>query len=127
MDSSAVVQAIGEGDAAALNRLVAEHVTFNSPIRTYHGRDDVVHLLTTIGSLLDELSVTRELAGPGETAAFIAGCFDEHGLDGVLDQRRDEQGRVVELTLMLRPLSALLAAVKRMSAALEEAPLPSRA
>jgi hypothetical protein len=113
-----IVTAIAKGDAASLNGLLAEDVTFNSPVRTYTGRDDVVHLLTRIG----ELRATRRVDAPGEIVSFI-----EMGeLNGVLDERYDTGGRVTELTLMLRPLSELLDAVKQMGAALEAEPLPSR-
>jgi hypothetical protein len=39
-------------------------------------------------------------------------------MDGVLDVHTDQAGDVVELTLMLRPLAALQAAVARMTRAL---------
>jgi SnoaL-like domain len=112
--STPIVAAIANGDAAALHDLLAEDVTFNSPVRSYTGRDEVVHLLTTIGGLQEELRTTRCVDAPGETVSFI----ETRGLDGVLDERYDGDGRVTELTLMLRPLSELLDAVKRMGAAL---------
>jgi hypothetical protein len=49
----------------------------------------------------------------------------DRALDGVIDEVRDDDGRITEVTLMLRPLDALLAAVERMRQPLEAAPLPS--
>jgi hypothetical protein len=57
--------------------------------------------------------------------AFVSAGAGERPLDGVLDERRDDAGQTVELTLMLRPLGALLQAIERMGKALELAPLPS--
>jgi hypothetical protein len=112
--STPIVTAIRERDARALNELLAEDVRFNSPVRSYEGRDQVVHLLTTLGGLQTELHATRCVDAPGEIVSFI----EMPGLDGVLDERYDGDGRVTELTLLLRPLSELLDAVKRMGAAL---------
>ena len=117
--STPILAAMSEQDDHALRQLLAEDVRFNSPVRSYTGRDHVIHLLTTIGSLQYELRATRRLDGPQERATFIEMRAGERKLDGVLDERHDEAGRVVELTLMLRPLSELREAVKRMAEALE--------
>jgi len=94
----------------ALRELLAEDVTFNSPVRTYQGREEVIHLLATIGSLEDDLRPTRSIT-------FVQ--FGE--LDGVLHESWDDDGHLKELTLTLRPLGQLLKAVDRMGKALDEA------
>ena len=91
----------------ALRELLAEDVTFNSPVRTYQGREEVIHLLATIGSLEDDLRPTRSIT-------FVQ--FGE--LDGVLHESWDDDGHLKELTLTLRPLGQLLKAVDRMGKAL---------
>jgi hypothetical protein len=94
----------------ALRELLTEDVTFNSPVRTYQGREEVIHLLATIGSLEDDLRPTRSIT-------FVQ--FGE--LDGVLHESWDDDGHLKELTLTLRPLGQLLKAVDRMGKALDEA------
>jgi len=94
----------------ALRELLAEDVTFNSPVRTYQGREEVIHLLATIGSLEDDLRPTRSIT-------FVQ--FGE--LDGVLHESWDDDGHLKELTLTLRPLGQLLKAVDRIGKALDEA------
>src|SRR4051794_25083901 len=118
--STPILTALTERDGVALREQLATDVTFNSPVRSYHGRDDVAHLLELIGGLLADLRVTRLVDAPGETVAFVsAGAgAGERPLDGVLDERRDDAGQTVELTLMLRPLGALLHAIERMGKAL---------
>jgi hypothetical protein len=108
------LEAIANRDRDALVGLLAEDVVFHSPVQTYRGRDQVVHLLVTIGGILEAFEVTREAAG----ATFFATKVEEHPMDGVLDVHTNQAGDVIELTLMLRPLAALQAAVARMTRAL---------
>ena len=107
--------AIADGDREALTELLAKDVVFRSPVATYRGRDEVVHLLATIGGVLDDMAVTREVG----TVTFVTARVGDHELDGMLDEIRGEDGRVVEVALMLRPLAALQVAAERMAAALQ--------
>jgi hypothetical protein len=110
-----ILSAIANQDRDALHDLLAEDVTFNSPVRSYRGREEVVHLLATIGGLEDEMRATRSIT------------FVQFGkLDGVLHEAWDDDGRLKELTLTLRPLGRLLKAVERMAAALREAAGPAQ-
>jgi hypothetical protein len=102
-----ILTAIAAQDRDALHDLLAEDVTFNSPVRSYTGREEVMHLLATIGSLEGELRPTRSVT------------FVQFGkLDGVLHETWDDDGRLEELTLTLRPLGPLLKVVEQMGAAL---------
>jgi SnoaL-like domain len=109
-----LLQAIQARDRAALAELLAEDAVFHSPVASYRGRDEVVHLLATIGGVLDDVNVTREV----DTVTFVTAQVGDHQLDGMLDEIRDGDGRIAEITLMLRPLAALQAAVERMGRAL---------
>ena len=64
--------------------------------------------------ILEGIEVTR----PAGRATFFATQVEEHPMDGVLDVDKDRDGRITEITLMLRPLAALQAAVARMARAL---------
>jgi hypothetical protein len=120
--SAPLIEALRTGDGAALDGLVGDDVVFNSPVRTYAGRDDVVHLLTVVGNVLEELHVRRELTSGLETVTLIAGRLGGAEADGVLLQVVNEDAQLVELTLMLRPLKTLLAGVEAMGKALAESP-----
>src|ERR671910_2149444 len=50
-----------EGHTGAAVRL-ADDVVFHSPVADYVGRDDVLHLLLTIASVLEDVRVTRSIA-----------------------------------------------------------------
>src|SRR5437764_15356970 len=98
-------------DRDVLERLLADEVTFHSPVRTYRDRDDVIHLLTTIGGLLEDVRPTRERSGPDGAATFVSARVGDDELEGVLDEIHDADDRVVEVTLMLRPLQPMLNAI----------------
>ena len=109
-----LLRAIAGRDRDALVELLAEDVVFHSPVQTYRGRDQVVLLLTTISGILDAVEATRELDG----VTFFAATVEEHPVDGMLDEHTDAAGHIAELTLMMRPLAQLQAAVARMARAL---------
>jgi SnoaL-like domain len=111
-----LLAAIAGRDRDALVELLAEDVVFHSPVQTYRGRPQAVHLLVTAGGVLEGVNVTRELDG----VTFFTAQVEEHPVDGMLDQHADDEGRVREITLMLRPLAQLQAAVARMARALAE-------
>jgi hypothetical protein len=104
---------------------LAEDVTFKSPVATYHGRDDVVHLLTIIVGVVEDYTVERELAGDAEVVSIVSGRVAGEPVDGVVGRRLNEAGEIAELTLLLRPLKALMGAVELMAQALAASPLPS--
>ena len=69
-----------------------------------------------IGSVLEDVTATREV----ETVTFIKGRSEGEELDGVLVEITDDDGRIAEITLLLRPLATLQKAVVRMAGALAE-------
>ena len=114
-------------DPGRLDAMLAADVRFHSPIRDYLGRADVTHLFTAIARVLDGVEAVRELSEASEHTAFISGTVNGHAIEGVLDEHVDEAGRIVEVTLILRPLSALNRAVRAMTSVLQASPLPSSA
>ena len=108
-----------------LDSALSEDVVFHSPVRDYRGRADVAHILMTIGGVLDEIDAQREFVGERQVVTIISATHGDHRMNGVLDETYDALGRVERATLLLRPLSALLAAITRMRTALERSPLPS--
>ena len=109
-----LLTAISDSDRDALEAMLAQDVVFHSPVQTYRGRAQILHLLVTIGGVIDDVRATRELDG----VTFFTASVAEHPVDGVLDEHANDDGRITELTLMLRPLAQLQAAVARMARAL---------
>jgi hypothetical protein len=99
--------------------LFADDIRFASPFADYRGRATVARLFTHIPQVFDELHVRRELAGERETATVLHGRIADEPADAILDERYDEDGRIQELTLMLRPYAAVKIAMRRMRDALQ--------
>ena len=115
-----LLSAIRERDREALAALVADDVVFYSPATTYRGRDQVVDVLALIGSVLLEVTATRQV----ETVTFIKGHSEGEHLDGVLVEITDADGRIAEITLLLRPLATLQMAIRRLARAMAEGGQP---
>jgi hypothetical protein len=111
-----LLEAIDRQDQATLEDLLVEDVVFHSPVQTYRGRQQVLPLLLAIGGVIESVEVTREL----DDVTFFAANVEEHPVDGVLVAGAAEGGEIAEITLMLRPLAQLQAAVARMARVLAE-------
>jgi hypothetical protein len=66
------------------------------------------------------VTATRQV----ETVTFVKGHLDDEEMDGVLVEIRDGEGRIAEITLLLRPLATLQRGVRQMARALAEGPEP---
>ena len=113
-----LVDALRAGDRAAITRSLSDGVVFHSPVTDYRGRKEVSTVLATIGTVIDDVRVRREIVNGNETVTFVEGEIDGRAIDGIVDQMHGPDGRISEITLMLRPLDALLEGVRRMGAAL---------
>ena len=103
--------AVEARDHAAMTAALAEDVVFNSPVAftPFEGRETVSELLAAVMRTFEDFAYTDELVdGPVSTLIFKARVGDKavQGLDLV---RHDADGLISELTVMLRPLSALMA------------------
>ena len=121
-----VLSLLERPDPPTLEALLAPDVQFHSPFADYSGRADVAHLFATIATVLRDIETTRVLVDDRGRTTFLAATVDDHPLQAVLDERLDDDGRLVDSTLFIRPYSTLRVAMSRMGAALETSPLPSR-
>ena len=112
----ALLAAIAGRDADGLQAMLAEDVVFHSPVQTYRDRQQALRLLALIGGVIDDVEVTRVV----DDVTFFAAKVEEHPVDAVLVEGTDDDGQIAEITLMLRPLAQLQAAVARMARALSE-------
>jgi hypothetical protein len=109
-------------DFELLTETLREDVVLHSPIlfRGFEGRDTVATVLTHVAATLEDLTYVDEL-NDGKTVclrfkATVAGTTRE--LEGIDFLELDEDGRVSELTVFMRPFSALTAFNEQMSARL---------
>ncbi len=102
--------AVEAGDHDAIARLLAERVTFLSPVAftPYHGREMVAAILRGAGRAFSEFRYEREIRSEdGRDSALVfrarVGDREVHGCDFL---RLDDAGLIEELCVMVRPLSA---------------------
>lgn len=99
-----------------------EDVVLHSPIlfRGFDGRDTVLTVLTHVAATLEDFIYVDELSdGKAVSLRFkakVAGTNRE--LEGIDFLELDDDGRVKELTVFMRPFSALTAFNEQMSARL---------
>ena len=117
-----VLKAMADGDRGALDAMVADEVVFNGPASAYHGRDQVVDALTIGGAVLQGLIAVREPAtiGPGESLTLIEASVEGEQLNGVLLERTDDDGRIAEVTILMRPLGPLQTAIRHIARGMAE-------
>jgi SnoaL-like domain len=110
--------AVESGDLAGLRDLLADGVVFNSPVahKPYQGREVVAQVLAFAAATFEDFRYVDEVAD-GDRAALIfrarVGDREVHGLDLV---HTDAEGQVDELTVMVRPMSGLVALGEAMNA-----------
>lgn len=107
-------------DLDLLAETLCEDVVLHSPVlfRGFEGRDTVITVLTHVAATLEGLAYTDELAEGDTVALRFKAKVGERELEGIDFLELDEQGRVRELTVFMRPFSALTTFNERMAARL---------
>jgi hypothetical protein len=110
-------------DLEAMRDVLREDVVLHSPIlfRGFEGRDVVLQVLTHVAATLEDFSYTDELAEGDTVALRFRAMVGDRELEGIDFLELDAEGRVAELTVFMRPMSALTAFNERMAARLAEA------
>jgi hypothetical protein len=96
-------------DLDLLAETLREDVILHSPIlfRPFEGRDLVTQVLTHVAATLEDLTYVDELVGEGSVALRFTARVGDRELEGIDFLELDDEGRVRELTVFMRPMSAL--------------------
>ncbi len=111
--------AVEAGDIDAGLALFTDDATLDSPVafKPFVGIEAVGVVLRAVFETFEDFHYTDELEGSDGTHALIfearVGDKSVEGLDLI---RSDESGRITNLTVMVRPLSGLIALAEAMSA-----------
>jgi hypothetical protein len=124
MNPSLIVSAWQSGDTRHLAGALAEDVTFSSPVTDYRGRANAAHMLGLIARALEQVETTAAWQLERDSVWAIAARAQGLELEGVLRESRDDAGRLVHVTLFLRPYRSLRQAIETMGALLAQSPLP---
>ena len=108
--------AIEARDIDALKALFADDIVFNSPVafHTYTGRETVGALLAEVMEVFTDFVYVDELAGDGTHALVFSAGVGGKSVLGLDHLRYDADGLVSEFTVMVRPLSGLIALAEAM-------------
>ena len=96
-------------DLELLVETLREDVVLHSPIlfRGFEGREIVVQVLTHVAATLEDFVYTDELADDSTVALRFKARVEDRELEGIDFLELDGDGKVAELTVFMRPMSAL--------------------
>jgi SnoaL-like domain len=111
-------------DLELLRETLSEDVVLHSPIlfRGFEGREIVVAVLTQVIQVLEDFRYTDELVEGDTIALRFKAMVGDRELEGIDFLELDGEGRIAELTVFMRPLSALTSFNEQMAARLAAAP-----
>jgi hypothetical protein len=111
-------------DLELMREALAEDVVLHSPIlfRGFEGRDVVVAVLSHVIEVFEDFSYLDQLAEDDRIVLRFRARVGDRELEGIDYLELDADGRVAELTVFMRPFSALTAFNERMSERLAAAP-----
>jgi SnoaL-like protein len=113
--------AVESKDLSRLDELVTDDVLFRSPVvfKPYEGLEALAFVLSGVVQVFEDFRYLAQVED-GDTAVLVFEAkVGDRELQGV-DILRFDGDRVSELTVMVRPLSAVNALAEQMKAKLEE-------
>ena len=123
MRSDAFKAAAEAKDFAAGADLFADDVIFNSPVvyKPYDGREALAMLLTAVVRVFENFRYLHQVETGDVAVLMFEASVGDRDLQGVDILRFDDEGKIAELTVMVRPMSGMNALAKAMKAQLEAA------
>ncbi|MBS1880757.1 MAG: nuclear transport factor 2 family protein [Actinobacteria bacterium] len=111
-------------DLELLREALAEDVVLHSPIlfRGFEGREVVVAVLSHVVEVFEDFTYVDELAEANRVVLRFRARVGDRELEGIDYLELGADGRVAELTVFVRPYSALTAFNERMKERLAAAP-----
>jgi SnoaL-like protein len=110
-------------DLELMTEALREDVVLHSPIlfRGFEGRDVVIAVLAQVIQVLEDFEYTDELAEGSTVVLRFKANVGDRQLEGIDFLQLDEDGRVADLTVFMRPMSALTRFNEQMTARLAAA------
>ena len=123
MRSDAFRQAAEDKDFSQLDELFSEEVVFRSPMvhKPYEGREALKVLLGAIAQVFEDFRYLEHVENDGVAVLFFQARVGDRELQGVDILKFGGDDRIAEMTVMIRPMTGLMAVGERMKALLEAA------
>ena len=101
--------ALENQDGQALMEALHPDVSFYTPgfIEPVEGRDNVMMLFAKLATVFEEPEIVDELEGDGTRAIAFRLKVDGHPIEGMDYLQLDDDGRVLRITVSMRPLASL--------------------
>ncbi|MFG2332372.1 nuclear transport factor 2 family protein [Streptomyces sp. NPDC048604] len=116
--------AVEDRDAAAIEALLADDVVFTSPVafKPYAGKAITAAIIRGVMRVFEDFTYEREIANPdGRDHAFVfTATVAGRQIQGCDFLHFDDEGRIDDFTVMVRPLSAAQALSEAMGAQFEQ-------
>lgn len=116
-------KAVEAGDHDALVALLADDVVFTSPVafRPYSGKAATAAILGRVAQVFSDLRYVREIADTGgrDHAFLFTAKIGDRTVNGCDFLHFDEDGRIDDFLVMVRPLSAANALAEAMGTRFE--------
>ncbi|MDT0572603.1 nuclear transport factor 2 family protein [Streptomyces sp. DSM 3412] len=116
-------EAVESGDMEAVAALLADDVVFTSPVvfKPYSGKAITAAILRGVARVFEDFTYVREIANPDgrDHALVFTTTVAGKRLQGCDFLHFDEDGKIDEFTVMVRPLSAAQALSEAMGAQFE--------
>ncbi|MFD7460835.1 MULTISPECIES: nuclear transport factor 2 family protein [unclassified Streptomyces] len=113
-------KAVENHDVPALEALLAENVVFTSPVafKPYEGKAITAAILRGVMRVFEDFTYVREIANPDgrDHALVFTATVNGKRIQGCDFLHFDEDGRIDDFTVMVRPLSAAQALAEAMGA-----------
>lgn len=115
MDAKAVAErfrtAVEAGHVDGMVELLAPTVVFNSPVafKPFRGAETVAQVLRAVFEVFEEFRYVDALEGEELHGLVFEAKIGERTVNGIDLIRATNDGRIAELTVMVRPASALMA------------------
>jgi ketosteroid isomerase-like protein len=117
-------KAVENGDLDAVASLLADDVVFTSPVayKPYPGKAITAAILRGVLRVFEDFTYIREIANPdGRDHAFVfTATVAGKQIQGCDFLHFDDDGKIDEFTVMVRPLSAAQALSEAMGAQFEQ-------
>jgi hypothetical protein len=101
--------AVEAKDLDLMTEVLREDVVLHSPVlfRGFAGRKVVIGVLSHVATTLEDLTYIDEAVGDGTVVLRFKAMVGDRELEGIDYLTLDEDGRVADLTVFMRPMSAL--------------------
>ena len=118
MSGTSFREAVERRDVVAMRACLAEDVVFRSPVahKPYEGRAITAAILANVVEVFEDFRYVRELEDADGHALVFEATVDGLQLSGCDFLVLDEEGRITDFTVMVRPLRAAEALAAAMGA-----------